>query len=490
LAVAHDFAQESHTSQTGPVSANEASFTWSHAGAASGVRGVLVFVMNLSANADIVTSVTYGGVTVPIVSGGGAVDTATELIRCQAYFLGSSVPQGTQSVVVNRTNNANNLYAVSVTVTAGDNTAVTGIVLAQENQAITQKNVDDGSPGTNSVRYAGLASGLNSVPPIGAQSTLLFDVDIGNQTASAVRETTAGQGSRPVGFNSGTSDDTAAVHLAVKETALVNADAEVSWAEFEVPTADSRADVSWAEFEVPTADSRADVSWAEFEVPTADSRADVSWAEFEVPNLVVNADAEVSWTEFEVPTADSRADVSWAEFEVPSLDASAEISWAEFEVPLANSRADVSWTEFQVPSPVVSQVFASGSVTGIPDAAGLDINLSNASWTQETGTVNHYIGAATFDPPTLGDSRATYVVRVYLASDIVGEAVLLQPPADEWAEAVVVQIDFTRLDRPDWSAYTMTETEEERTFTAKVFAYGGTRATLTVSVDIYSVQHL
>lgn len=32
-----------------------------------------------------------------------------------------------------------------------------------------------------------------------------------------VRETTAGQGSRPVGFSYGTSDDRAAVHLAVRE---------------------------------------------------------------------------------------------------------------------------------------------------------------------------------------------------------------------------------------------------------------------------------
>jgi hypothetical protein len=44
--------------------------------------------------------------------------------------------------------------------------------------------------------------------------SIILGAAAGMQT---VRETTAGQGARSVGFTSGTSDDVAAVHLAVSE---------------------------------------------------------------------------------------------------------------------------------------------------------------------------------------------------------------------------------------------------------------------------------
>jgi hypothetical protein len=215
MAVGFDASSESATASIG--SSGVASFSWSHAGAASGVKGVLIFTFD-NANADDATSVTYGGTTVPVVTGGRALDTATEAGDCKAWFLGASVPQGTQTVVVNRNNNANVMYAVAITVTGTINTEVTGIVLLNDNQALAQQNVDDGSPGTNSMRFAGVNSGLATHPPAGANSTELqfFPSTAGTRSISTVRETTAGQGSRPVGFAAAT-DDVAAVHLAVRE---------------------------------------------------------------------------------------------------------------------------------------------------------------------------------------------------------------------------------------------------------------------------------
>lgn len=215
MAVGFDAATESATASTGSTSVP--SFSWSHTGAVSGVKGVLVFTF-VNANADDATSVTYGGVTVPVVTGGRALDTATEAGDCKAWFLGSGVPQGTQTVVVNRNNNANVMYAVAITVTALVDTATTGIVLLNDNQALAQQNVDDGSPGTNSMRFAGVNSGLGTHPPAGANSTELhfFPATAGARSISTVRETTAGQGSRPVGFSAST-DDVAAVHLAIYE---------------------------------------------------------------------------------------------------------------------------------------------------------------------------------------------------------------------------------------------------------------------------------
>ena len=146
---------------------------------------------------------------------------AGELMDCVAYFLGSAVPTGAQSVVVTRTNDAIEMYAAAITVTAGANTETTGVVLLEEDGTFSEQSVDDGSPGTNSVRYAGAHTGSGSVPGVGANTTALVDMDYSaTTTAIAVaRETTAGQGARLVGFSSGVADDRAAVHLAVREAA-------------------------------------------------------------------------------------------------------------------------------------------------------------------------------------------------------------------------------------------------------------------------------
>jgi hypothetical protein len=214
MAVAFDATTESHTGTTGSTS--EASFSFSHGGAGS-VQGAGVFVLIEGTTTDLVGTVTYGGTTVPAEAGGRAVDTAGEVGSCKLHYLGASVPGGTQTVVVNRTNTADVMYAICWTVTAGADTEVTGILLEQENQALTEENIDDGSPGVNSLRFCGLHTGRGVVPGVGANSTLMHGIDYGARAHAACRETTAGQGSRPVGFAVGSADDVAAVYCAVRE---------------------------------------------------------------------------------------------------------------------------------------------------------------------------------------------------------------------------------------------------------------------------------
>jgi MSHA biogenesis protein MshQ len=211
-AVAHDAASESHTGTT--ASTNQASFSWTHTPAGT-PRGVLVFVFTNSAT-QTVASVTYGGTAMTAVAGGVATDTAGELGRVDTFFLGASILTGARTVVVNRTNNAINMYATAITQTATADTETTGIVLLQESGAYAQQLVNDGSPGTNSVRYAGGYAGGNNVLTAGANSTILHNIDRGSYTFNTARETTAGQGARNVGFT-GSSDDRAGVHLAVRE---------------------------------------------------------------------------------------------------------------------------------------------------------------------------------------------------------------------------------------------------------------------------------
>lgn len=215
MAVAHSAASESTTTTTPSISV--ASFTWTHTQTGT-PQGVLVFVYVLNSATATATSVTYGGINVPAVTGGSTSDGAGEAGRIDTYFLGSGLPAGNQSIVVNRTNNTNQMYATAATVTALYNTEVNtaGIILLTGDQAFAEQSVSDGWPGSFSLRYAGTYSGLNNPPTAGASSTLLNSIDAGNLGATMVRETTTGQGPRSVGFT-GALDDVAAVHLAIRE---------------------------------------------------------------------------------------------------------------------------------------------------------------------------------------------------------------------------------------------------------------------------------
>jgi hypothetical protein len=219
MAVAFDATSESHSGTT--PSTSESSFSWTHTPVGT-PAGVLVFTFSQTAS-QICTAVTYGGVSMAAVSGGAAVDTAGETGACKAWFLNNSIPTGAQTVAVTRNNTADEAYAIAITVTSSGSTAVytSGIVLLQEDQTLAEQSVNDGSPGTNSVRFVGLSSGgVSPTAVAGSNSTLLNELIFGSTYYfGAVRETTAGQGLRSVGFTRTGSDDVAAVHLAVYEVA-------------------------------------------------------------------------------------------------------------------------------------------------------------------------------------------------------------------------------------------------------------------------------
>lgn len=212
MAVAYDaFSNNGGTSGAG-------TFSWTHTPAGT-PRGVVLLITNIVDDVNNVTGVTYGGVAMTQVSGGVAFDTAGEAGMCAAWFLGSSIPTGAQTVQV--TAGADTYHVCAMSFTAAANTEATGVVLLQEDGTLAEQSVTDGSTGIDSVRVAGIFSGLASPPSAGASSTLVYENDDGLLGVSFVRETTAGQGSRSVGFSSGSTDDRAAVHLAVREVVSV-----------------------------------------------------------------------------------------------------------------------------------------------------------------------------------------------------------------------------------------------------------------------------
>jgi hypothetical protein len=182
-------------------------------------QGILVFAINLRDNEDKFTSITYGSVQLTPVAGGLALDGSGELLATQIYFAGSGLPSGTQTITATRTNDGDDTGIVAISVIADRDTEPTGIVLLQGDGTLAQQNVDDGSPGTNSLRFAGGGSGLASAPAVGGDSTNIIAYSEGGtgRSVRVVRETTAGQGSRPVGAVSGSSDDRAFVYVAIRE---------------------------------------------------------------------------------------------------------------------------------------------------------------------------------------------------------------------------------------------------------------------------------
>ena len=216
MTVAFDAATESHTAGSG--SANQASFTWNHT-AAAGANGLLVFVFT-NADASDITSVvmTTNNITLDVVSGGRAVDSAGEAGRCDAYFYAGPVPSGSQAIVVNRTNNSDVMYAVSISVTAAQVPQIVSgdIVLTQGDGTLAEVSVAHGS--ISGMGFAGVNSGLPTPPAQGASSTQLHTIDYTARSTPVCRETTAGTGSRSFGFSDAGSDDRAAVHLVISES--------------------------------------------------------------------------------------------------------------------------------------------------------------------------------------------------------------------------------------------------------------------------------
>ena len=229
MSVAHDAVSESHTGTTGVASV--ASFTWDHVPTGT-PRSALVFTLAIGANP--VTSVTYGGTSMTAVPY-TAYDSDTEPGFVQAWFL-DNCGTGTKAVVVNRTNNAVVTYATCMTQTAASACEVylagvktvagsgsqqtaassSGTGVATAYAAMT---LDDGSPGTNSIRYLAIHNGGSSVATASTNVTsngTSASIDFGLYTFATYRETTPSQGAKSLTVGT-IADDLAVIGLAVRE---------------------------------------------------------------------------------------------------------------------------------------------------------------------------------------------------------------------------------------------------------------------------------
>jgi hypothetical protein len=192
----------------------ESPFTWSHAGAASGVKGVVVAIVHGVSTTDHVSAVTYGGAS--LVRKQRNTDTSTELGASELWFLGASVPQGTQTVSVTCGATTDDLHCVSITLLAADDTEVIDQDGVNENVANPSVTLQYGgrSAMAFAAHYGGGADGGSFSP--NANCTTIHDHDLGAFYSEVIRQTTAGTADFAIG-GTASSDDVAFAAIAVAE---------------------------------------------------------------------------------------------------------------------------------------------------------------------------------------------------------------------------------------------------------------------------------
>lgn len=189
-------------------------FTFNHtpAGTPSGA----VVLIGGSNSGDLITSVTYGGVSMTRTTNGRAFDSVGEALSVYTYFLGSGVPTGTQAVSIDHTASGHAKIAFCITVTAGGDTEVVTDNLLQGDQANPQITLDSGS--VTALRCFIVGSGHNSpssLTLISGMSSVGSGTD-GTKSIVCARETTPSSGSTTVGWTA-TSEDVAMIAVAIAE---------------------------------------------------------------------------------------------------------------------------------------------------------------------------------------------------------------------------------------------------------------------------------
>lgn len=188
--------------------------TFSHAGAASGVKGVVLAIVHGTSSTDHVSAASYGGVA--LTRKQRNTDTATEPGAAELWFLGAGVPQGTQTVSYTPGATTDDIHAVCITLLAADDTEVIDNDGVDNNVANPSVTLQYGGRSCMSFAalYGGGADGSAFTP--NGNCTTVFDEDLGAFYSEVIRQTTAGTSDFAIGGTSST-DDVAFAAIAVSE---------------------------------------------------------------------------------------------------------------------------------------------------------------------------------------------------------------------------------------------------------------------------------
>jgi hypothetical protein len=183
-------------------------------------KGVLVLIGQNSTASDLISGVTYGGVAMTRLTNGFATDAATEIGACYAYFLGSNIPTGAQTVAATVSSGTDDKTWWCMTVTGSGNTeiAADGVLNGdQTNPSITLSTV----AGYQGVAFAVQFSGVNAPSSITAgtgYTKFTNERDFGTQ--SAIAEYGQKLGENVIVNTTTATDDCAFIAGAIRQTRL------------------------------------------------------------------------------------------------------------------------------------------------------------------------------------------------------------------------------------------------------------------------------
>lgn len=210
MAVSVDLATEDlRTGTTSPQ-------TFSHGGAASGVRGVILFIIHGTSETDHVSAASYGGSALTRVN---RTSVGTEPGASEAWFLGSSIPQGTQTVSYTPGATTDDIYAVVITLLGSDDLEVVDSDV--QTGVVTNPSITLQYGGRTCMAFGGMYHGESQFAEVltpNANCTLVHDVS--SLTASGfgavIRQTTAGSSDFAIGGTCA-GDEVAFMALAISE---------------------------------------------------------------------------------------------------------------------------------------------------------------------------------------------------------------------------------------------------------------------------------
>jgi len=180
------------------VSSSTGNMQWSHTGAASGVRGVIVSIVQILQTNDQVVGVTYGSLGLTRVAGATVFRGGTEPGSVYTYVGTSGVPQGTQTVTVTVALGGSIKKARCFTILADSDLRVEDAnTLSTSNTGGSTASVTVTSrEGIAALAVGALHSSVNTVGGMsaGAGTSETEEIDLGNQCASFTRLTSPSSG--------------------------------------------------------------------------------------------------------------------------------------------------------------------------------------------------------------------------------------------------------------------------------------------------------
>lgn len=212
MTVAYDAVGSQPTQTTSP--------SWTHTPVGT-PKGILVFVLQYATGSDDVTGVTYGGVAMTELGSSPLLHTTGETFTVYAYFLGSNIPTGAQTVAV--TGSSSNKCGVSFSVTASGDTVVQNhsAFVNSDSQADPSASLSLG--GKTCFVALGAMSGHNGVAsttPSSGWTSSFEDVSAGGtQVSLSYKYDTIGSTDVTVGWTQ-TAEDATAIAVAITEAAF------------------------------------------------------------------------------------------------------------------------------------------------------------------------------------------------------------------------------------------------------------------------------